>query len=226
MEFITCAEAKAKGLKHYFTGKPCKNGHTSERLTGARTCVDCRKEYAPAYYQENRESALARDKNYYAENRADILERQHKRAISNPGVRAATSRRYRERNPETVAGIMRRNYLKNRDTVLVRQRERHLEHPEKATAKVALRRSRKQLAVPPWFDELDQFVWQEAAHLARLRRDATGIEWAADHMIPLAAKNACGLHVATNCQVIPSYLNLHKHNKLIMTEPFDWISHL
>ncbi|BCP56279.1 hypothetical protein K32_48960 [Kaistia sp. 32K] len=60
-------------------------------------------------------------------------------------------------------------------------------------------------------------------HLARIRREVTGIEWAVDHAIPLAARHACGLHVASNCQVIPSYLNNRKHNKLIMTEPFDWI---
>lgn len=36
----TRAEARALGLKHYFTGKPCSRGHiTTRHITG--TCVDC-----------------------------------------------------------------------------------------------------------------------------------------------------------------------------------------
>ena len=31
---ISCAEAKALGLKRYFTGKPCKHGHVAERWVG------------------------------------------------------------------------------------------------------------------------------------------------------------------------------------------------
>jgi len=45
-------------------------------------------------------------------------------------------------------------------------------------------------------------------------------------MIPLAARKACGLHVASNCQVIPAKLNVSKNNKLILTQPREWIQHL
>lgn len=44
MEKITRKEAKAKGLKHYFTGKECKNGHVDRRHTSAGTCCTCRLE--------------------------------------------------------------------------------------------------------------------------------------------------------------------------------------
>lgn len=33
--------AKAKGLRKYFTGKPCKNGHVAERNTSNGTCCEC-----------------------------------------------------------------------------------------------------------------------------------------------------------------------------------------
>ncbi len=39
----TLAEAKVAGAPRYFTGKPCKHGHTAQRLTGTRTCIECRK---------------------------------------------------------------------------------------------------------------------------------------------------------------------------------------
>ena len=38
--FISRAQAKAQGLKHYFTGKPCKQGHNApHRISGA--CWEC-----------------------------------------------------------------------------------------------------------------------------------------------------------------------------------------
>jgi hypothetical protein len=38
-------------------------------------------------------------------------------------------------------------------------------------------------------------------------------------MIPLAAREACGLHVAGNCQVIPRRLNAAKKNRMVLTDP-------
>jgi len=42
---ITRAAALAAGLSRYFTGKPCKNGHTAERNTLPGNCVQCITEY-------------------------------------------------------------------------------------------------------------------------------------------------------------------------------------
>lgn len=41
-------EAKSLGIKRYFTGKPCLNGHTSERFTSNGLCYAC----AIAYRQQ------------------------------------------------------------------------------------------------------------------------------------------------------------------------------
>jgi len=40
---ITLAEAKAKGLIHYFTGKPCRQGHIAHRIVSSRTCSMCQR---------------------------------------------------------------------------------------------------------------------------------------------------------------------------------------
>jgi hypothetical protein len=45
MDVITRKEAKALGLKRYFTGKKCKHGHVAERKTMARDCVECIERY-------------------------------------------------------------------------------------------------------------------------------------------------------------------------------------
>jgi hypothetical protein len=90
----------------------------------------------------------------------------------------------------------------------------------------SIRRARKRSAVPSWFGEFDKFVIAEAAKLASYRSKMTGIEWHVDHMIPLAASSASGLHVAGNIQVIPAEVNVRKRNSMILTEPLQWLGAL
>ena len=40
-EIISRKEAKSRGLKKYFTGKPCKHGHIAERYVDGGGCKDC-----------------------------------------------------------------------------------------------------------------------------------------------------------------------------------------
>lgn len=44
MEIISCAKAKEQGLRYYFTGMPCKNGHVSQRLVVNRHCLECHRD--------------------------------------------------------------------------------------------------------------------------------------------------------------------------------------
>ena len=41
MKIITRQQAIARGLTKYFTGKPCKRGHLSERYTLTSNCAQC-----------------------------------------------------------------------------------------------------------------------------------------------------------------------------------------
>lgn len=38
---ISRSEASEKGLKRYFTGEPCRNGHVCERRTNSMHCLEC-----------------------------------------------------------------------------------------------------------------------------------------------------------------------------------------
>lgn len=51
MNIISRKEAKAKGLKQYFTGKPCSNGHIRKRATYNGACIRCMLDYR----KQNRE---------------------------------------------------------------------------------------------------------------------------------------------------------------------------
>jgi 5-methylcytosine-specific restriction endonuclease McrA len=47
MQTITRKAAKAAGLKHYFTGKPCKRaGHIDKRYVASFSCATCQREKA------------------------------------------------------------------------------------------------------------------------------------------------------------------------------------
>lgn len=72
MKLISCKEAKEKGLKRYFTGKPCKRGHIAERhVTGG--CVVCANEDQIKYYQQNPEKYRRANRDYFQ--RPDVKER-------------------------------------------------------------------------------------------------------------------------------------------------------
>ncbi len=58
---ITRAEAKQRGLKFYFTGKPHKCGHVSERYTSTSRCVECKKEYGREYAKTDKYKRYQRE---------------------------------------------------------------------------------------------------------------------------------------------------------------------
>jgi 5-methylcytosine-specific restriction endonuclease McrA len=87
------------------------------------------------------------------------------------------------------------------------------ENPAKAYAKQVLRDARMRACTVKWDTELTELVTQEAGALIRLRRQATGIDWHTDHIVPIKGENVCGLHVWNNLQVIPAVVNIKKGNK-------------
>lgn len=139
--------------------------------------------------------------------------------------RAWRNTNYKE-NSASYAIRHHRYYQENRAENLARAKLYRDSHLESRLANNAIRRATKILATPRWFSELDAFIWQEAFHLAKIRTKLTGIPWAVDHMIPLQGKSACGLHLGRNCQVMPACLNNLKNNKMIFTEPFEWMAHV
>ena len=67
MNIITRSEAKSQGLPHYFTGRPCKHGHISERYTSSGVCVCCQQSHRTKWEQVHgkaRNRKRWRDGNY------------------------------------------------------------------------------------------------------------------------------------------------------------------
>lgn len=99
MQIISKAEARSQGLPRYFTGKPCRRGHVSERYAGNGNCCDCKKLRADAWEAENRISRYAQDRERYWLNRDRKLEWR----------RGYEKRRRREDPKFAMAAILRRH---------------------------------------------------------------------------------------------------------------------
>lgn len=72
IEIISRSDAKAKGLRRYFTGKPCIHGHMSERYVGRGTCLTCNSEHLKNNRETHQKSRAAWRRNN--PERAKIIE--------------------------------------------------------------------------------------------------------------------------------------------------------
>lgn len=92
MKIITRAEAKAKGLAHYYPGSTCKNGHIDQRRTDNGQCMQCRHDS----YWQNRDDFLAGCKERYWRDPNKVCARVRKHRRENrPLDNAARRKKYR-----------------------------------------------------------------------------------------------------------------------------------
>lgn len=216
------------GLSRYFSGVECRRGHLSERLVSDGHCVECNaiknaKRVGDSQFNakrrekraENREEHIAKDRAYRAKNRDSDNARQRAAYAANLDESRKRQRDYYYKNLEKKQAYARET-----------QSARYKRNPAPMKAYARKRNLEERRATPAWFGEFDKFVWEEAYSLAALRNEVTGVKWHADHMIPLQARSANGLHVWNNCQVIPAKLNRAKSNKMVLTSPCEWIGYI
>ena len=105
IEIICRAEALAKGLPEYFTGKPCRRGHIAPRrfLGKCGVCVKCRKINTADYRDEHRDEL-------------------NEKARNDPG-RTARQQRYVENHADRKRKSALDYIARNRDNVREYQRE-------------------------------------------------------------------------------------------------------
>lgn len=125
---ISQVEAKEESLKKFFTGKPCKHGHLSERNTSNGSCEQCNSIWDARCYQKNK---LKRDeaskkwaannkdkiriiKKRWSDNNSDYRLNWTKR---NPNASRDQARNWRKNNPEGSYEISKRWKAKNIEVV-------------------------------------------------------------------------------------------------------------
>ncbi len=179
----TRSEAKATGATHYFTGIPCKHGHTALRITKGE-CTVCRESSWQKFNDQRKlkpksEASKAAGRRYYLRNKELVKARAMARPVEEKRKHKA---KHKKNNPDIYK-------------ILVNTRRRRLKD-----------------ATPSCLTEDDfkaiRLFYSTALELTRL----TGINHEVDHRTPIVHDRVCGLHVPWNLEVITEAENQVKSN--------------
>lgn len=117
MEIVTRAQALAKGLKRYFTGKPCKHGHVAERHSADGACYECRGRLNAASYQRHRERRISHVMERYYENPTARIEQIVKWANENRERVRGNHRSWSHKNHGKVYANTRNQQARRRGAI-------------------------------------------------------------------------------------------------------------
>ena len=124
--FISRKQAIDLGIRHYFTGKPCKHGHTSSRQVSNRICQECAYSRTSHWRAENKEHIAA----YVAANKGRTVEW----VASNPERVKAAKSKYAQANKHKNAPRLARwradNHGKYRATANSYKADRYGSDPQ------------------------------------------------------------------------------------------------
>ena len=97
---ISRRDAKAAGLTHYSTAKPCIRGHTCQRAVSSKKCVMCSAERMRRRRAENPERERKAHRAYYSRNRKLVVAKNCAYALAHPTEVFHRQRCYRLRVAE------------------------------------------------------------------------------------------------------------------------------
>lgn len=122
-KIVTRPDAKAAGLKRFFTGSPCKSGHVAERYTSSGGCITCdahgqigryRREHPVIQHrsgfaneQERAAAKLLAIKEWSAANPARVKEIEKRSKKKRADQNRAVMKAWRAANPERVSAYNR-----------------------------------------------------------------------------------------------------------------------
>jgi hypothetical protein len=111
MEIIKRSEAKALGLTHYFTGKPCKHGHLSRRRYKDRVCMECDIAYQIRVYKANPEKAKERRLKTYERTREKHLAQKKIYRQTNRAKVNALGKAYKVRKKNRIPAWVDKDHM-------------------------------------------------------------------------------------------------------------------
>ena len=101
-EIISRKDAKAKGLKFYFTGDPCDNGHIDRRRSVNAICKSCEYEKTKRWRAANHAHVRAHANTYRLQNNERFREQERARYAKNPQKFIEKQQRFYAENGEEI----------------------------------------------------------------------------------------------------------------------------
>ena len=209
MQIISRSDAKALGLKFYFTGKPCPRGHVAERRVSECDCIECKRQWHKRSPDKYREAA----RRYREAHREKVRDRLTKWRDANRDRWRQHYRRWNDENREKTNAICKRWRDDNQSKCQEMGRNWRACNPHMNNAKTARRNAAKLNATPPWLTHAQQQEMLDVYEQALLCRLLTGVPHDVAHIEPLKGLDRSGLHVPWNLQILPSKENQSKGNR-------------
>ena len=182
----------AQGEAHYFTGKPCPNGHIAPRFVSNYGCSECLRERCREYHAENLERERERSREY---------------ARRDPAGNTARSSRWYHANLDKARESLRLRRATDGGAHRRKSMEWYRSNPEKAAAQRRLRRARLKAAPGQVTAEDWEAIKRRYGHKC-LRCGRTDQPLTMDHVVPLVHG---GAHDPENVQPLCGTCNRAKH---------------
>lgn len=213
-KIISRKEARALGLKRYFTGQPCKYGHITERRVSDCACVQCGVEKArnPDERERRREYMRDHQRRYRAEN-GDVTRATMRESYArNAEKRREAVREKRAANPDEHKAVLRKSYAKHKDRRNAECREYQKNNPDLVRQHRRNRKARVRNAegTHTAADVTALFESQNGKCVGCETDLAAGYH--VDHIVPIARG---GSNWPGNLQLLCPFCNLSKKDKLM-----------
>jgi hypothetical protein len=197
-DVVTKEQAIQLGLKYYFTGVPCSNGHLAPRTTKKSVCKECRRLAHYSYYAKHRETAIRGISKW---------QQEHKDVVN-----SATAK-WRENNPDSSKRSVDKYYQSHKEVKLAKTKEWRKKNKPLLQFYNSTRRSQIKKAFVSWADVQQMVeIYKSSIQLS----EQTGIPHQVDHIIPLQHDLVCGLHWEGNLQILSTRENQIKSNRFIV----------
>lgn len=197
LEVISRDDARARGMKFFFTGEPCKHGHISVRKVINGGCLECVRSKSREWYYLNTERAKENVNKYRDENKEKLRESARKWEQDNRDRINMLRRQRREERREMG--------VSEPDKWMVNNRERYnyLQRMAKQKRKTRARVNIDGATYRKWLESTEKICRYCA-------KDCTD-DFHVDHFLPIAKG---GNHELCNLVISCPRCNLKKSDKM------------
>lgn len=190
-EQITRAVARAQGLAHYFTGKPCINGHLSKRYASYGGCFQCADDAAKIWQAANRDKIRASCKAYYENNKTKALATRKVYKAKRADWYRDYWKNYAQKNKEKKRGQALAWKLKRSDAQKARDRlckdRWSANNPERERAKYHAARARRRGAGGRYTPEdIQKILITQGGRCVYCQTSFSKQTFEIDHALPLS----------------------------------------